>query len=33
MSTKKLDYVDLIINDLNKRRVGGFDRAYMGIHI
>ena len=32
-STKKLYYVDLIINHLKKRRVGGFERAYVGIQI
>ena len=29
----KLDHMGLIINYLNKRRVGGLERAYMGIHI
>ena len=30
-TTKLLDYMDLIINYLKKRRVGGFDRDYTGI--
>ena len=29
----QLDYMDFIINNLKKRSVGGFDRAYMGINI
>ena len=32
-STNKLDYMDLIINYLKEIRVGGFERAYMDIHI
>ena len=28
-----LDYVALIINYLKKRRVGGFERNYMGMTI
>ena len=34
MRTKKiLEYMGLIINNLRKRRVGGLDRDYTGIHV
>ena len=29
-STNKLDYMDLIINYLNNRRMGAREREYMG---
>ena len=33
MITNQLEYVALIINYFKNRRVGGFERKYMGIRI